>query len=67
MKDKDVSVQCHHRYQSQIDHADNRCQNKVIEKGYVYCEKHFELHHSERYNARLDSGSGLDTTSRVLQ
>ena len=67
MKDKDVSVQCYHRYRSQIDHVDNRCQNEVIEKGYVYCEKHFELHHSERYNSRLDSGSGLVTTSRVLQ
>jgi len=69
VKDKDVSVQCYHRYQSQIegDYVGDRCKNEVIKKGYVYCEKHFELYHSEQYNSRLDSGSGLVTTSRVLQ
>ena len=60
MKDKDVSVRCHH---NNLDGDD--CQNEVI-KDSIYCEDHFEIHHSEKYNSRLDSGSGL-ATSRVLQ
>ena len=60
MKDKDVSVRCHHNLDGE------RCQNEVIENGHIYCEDHFEFHYSEKYNSRLDSGSGL-AISRVVQ
>ena len=62
MKDKDVSVsKCNH---NSLDGED--CENEVIKGGAIYCEDHFEIHYSEKYNSRLDSGSGL-ATSRVLQ
>ena len=69
MKDKNVSIQCYHHSGLDLDqyvsvhnsdeYVGGRCQEKAIEDGYIYCENHFPLHHSEQYNCRLDSGSGL--------
>ena len=39
--------------------SDEQCNERAIEGGYIYCEKHFILHHHEHHNSRLDSGPGL--------
>lgn len=66
-------VQCHHvdrlidyeEKMSILESIGKRCGKRVIDDGHVYCKEHFPLHHSEQYNSRLDSGSGLPTYLQI--